>query len=103
MASEATKTEAFTPGPWEVRKDPSHFHTASSVYECGVDFPSVAEVGGSTVVMQEANARLIAAAPDLYAACKDVVNCYANLSDDALAQAVSMCRAALTKATGGAA
>ena len=69
-----------TPGPWTVERDPCHFHTASSVRggaSDGAKFPGrqlMAEVGGfADVQEQEANAALIAAAPDLLDACEQVL------------------------------
>lgn len=64
---------AHTPGPWEARRDPSHFDTLSSVvggeYDATRTFVRhelVVEVGGfGPPLTQEANARLISAAPDL--------------------------------------
>ena len=85
----------FTPGPW-TEKLGDIGHTS----ERHGGFCALAMVMGRA--KNEANARLIAAAPDLYAACRDVVNCHDNLGDDALAQAVSMARAALARAGGGA-
>ena len=61
-----------TPGPWEAQRDPSHYDTLSSVVGgCsgggkGLPHQLMASVGGfANVREQEANARLIAAAPDL--------------------------------------
>lgn len=60
-----------TPGPWEARRDPSHFGTLSSVVGGG-DKPGrlnrelMVEVGGfGSLQTQEANTLLIAAAPEL--------------------------------------
>ena len=60
-----------TPGPWEARRDPCHFGTLSSVVGGG-DKPGplkralMIEVGGfADARVQEANTRLIAAAPCL--------------------------------------
>lgn len=54
-----------TPGPWKVEND--HYITA------GIDY--VADVGDATTRDKEiaANARLIAAAPDLLEACKEAI------------------------------
>ena len=55
----------YTPGPWEVRPDPSHYDSMSEVYPVGSDV-MIAATGGEIKTM-EANARLIAAAPYLLA------------------------------------
>lgn len=53
-----------TPGPWTAERDPCHFDTLSSI-RAG-DGALCVEVGGKAdPPVQEANARLIAAAPDL--------------------------------------
>lgn len=74
----------FTPGPWRVEADPCHFDTMSTVVG-GATKPvehtptylwqqMQVEVGGWAAVQeQEANARLIAAAPDLYEALRHAV------------------------------
>lgn len=58
-----------TPGPWETSRDavPAH-HVQITVY---------AEADGqrvATVFREEANARLVAAAPDLLAACESALS-----------------------------
>lgn len=67
-----------TPGPWPldywtVRRDPSHFGSASNVTS---NFEKLsASVGGNTGLReQEANARLIAAAPDMFEALANLEN-----------------------------
>jgi len=58
--------EAATPGPWSTRPDPCHYDTMSDVVSIGPNL--YAAVGGKAQWQeQEANARLIAAAPDLAA------------------------------------
>jgi len=78
-----------TPGPWKVAKPRKSYRDGNMMYgivgpECVSDY----EDWGFT----EANARLIAAAPDLLDACK------AALSDDQ--PYIEKCRAAIAKATG---
>lgn len=64
---------SHTPGPWEAVRDESHFDTLSTVVAGAVTrFPGrqmMVQVGGSCgVAEQEANARLIAAAPTIFEA-----------------------------------
>jgi len=65
-----------TPGPWWLGRDPSHFGSLTSITG-GSDstggIRSVAEVGGLDIDEAEANARLIAAAPDMLEALHDVL------------------------------
>lgn len=116
MPSEATKTEAFTPGEYRVSRgaggEPfsieSATRTLALVKTCGTH--------------TEANANLFAAAPDLFLACKAAldgfplgVGAVGCTSDDPDIRAnadrcireareiMDQIRAALTKATGGAA
>lgn len=64
----------FTPGPWVAERDPDHYDTLSTVTAGDVRAkPPInrlcIQVGGfAGPVEQEANARLISAAPDLLAA-----------------------------------
>jgi hypothetical protein len=69
-----------TPGPWALRRDPSHFDSLTEITGgiCGntKPFRSTLEVsiGGDTDIHTlEANARLIAAAPDLLEALEVIV------------------------------
>ena len=59
--------DKHTPGPWTAERDPSHYDTLSSVTsDNGV---LRVQVGGwAGTIRQEADTRLIAAAPDLLAA-----------------------------------
>jgi len=101
-----------TPGPWKAVADPFHFATLSTVVggghaEKGLQRAMIVQVGGYAGWQeQEANARLIAAAPDLLAALEALVEGVDRLlgkpepyecDDGALAAA----RAAILKATGG--
>lgn len=98
-----------TPGPWHVKSDPFHFDTLSSIVGGekrgdGKRFPSHelnAEVGGfADFEIQEANARLIAAAPDLLEALEEAEKCLAEseYSEDGYAR--KLVRAAIAKAKG---
>ena len=62
---------SFTRGPWTLRADPCHFDSMSSVYAGDIN---VAEISGKNGAEQDANARLIAAAPDLLAALQAFVD-----------------------------
>jgi hypothetical protein len=63
----------YTPGPWKVMSDPCHFDTLSSIVGGNFDknrnslkWQLMAEVGGHAEWQeQEANTRLMAAAPEL--------------------------------------
>jgi len=97
-----------TPGPWSVKSDPCHFDTLSDIHAGGKliaqtcsEYPSL-----------EANARLIAAAPDLLAALEkleywldsdpEVLAAMNALErDDHLAK-LELARAAIAKAKGAA-
>ena len=83
-----------TPGTWRTERDRCHFDTLSTVM-AGDRGRLIVQIGGkSTVAEQEANARLIAAAPDLLAACELVAqSALRNLAYD-------RCLAAIVKATG---
>jgi len=93
---------SHTPGPWEINQRVDN--------PCGIDaFISIANVHGvayafgDTKEQREANAHLIAAAPDLLEACKavlrwaQVMNLYGTSSEPAC---VDMCEAAIAKAEG---
>ena len=113
-------TQTHTPGPWRVHFDPCHYDTASDVKsDCGQLFASVGGKAGWKE--QEANARLIAAAPDLLDELKRLRRAYVSLLEtgrDRIIQAGGQCDtveameaadphlksslAAITKATGDA-
>ena len=74
-------TTKHTPGPWSLKSDPFHFDTLSSIVGGatkgdGKRFPSHElhiEIGGfADFRIQEANARLIAAAPELLEALRQI-------------------------------
>lgn len=96
-----------SPGPWEYN-DPEKFtqghgkFSEIAVYARGNAFPwRMAEVQGPDMATEIANARLIAAAPELLAACQAVLaslgRAQCNLPAEAL-RAVDMARAAIAKA-----
>ena len=86
-----------TPGPWQWTQ---HFDPTISIYKDG--FGQIARLYDSSAGTGKANARLIAAAPDLLDALVQFVDefegCYAD-GEPAMIKA----RAAIAKATGGAA
>lgn len=97
-----------TPGPWRVEFDPYHFDSLSSVRggvrekRMGLSEELIVEVGGWSRD-QESNARLIAAAPELYEIAQAVVD--AITADESLHGALLFgiahrARAAIAKATG---
>ena len=102
-----------TPGPWTVEIDRWHYDTASTVV-AGSERPTfpfrelLVQVGGTDVGRQEANTRLIAAAPELYdaahnaagvliACCKPAGGCD---DDHAIRHAIKTLEYALSKARG---
>ena len=93
---------AHTPGPWRVHCDPCHYDTASDVSsDCGQLFASVGGKAGWQE--QEANARLIAAAPDLLEALFEADRFLSHpLDPDDIQMARDVIRAAIAKAKGGA-
>lgn len=97
-----------TPGPWWLGRDPSHFGSLTSITG-GSDstggIRSVAEVGGLDIDEAEANARLIAAAPDLLAIGKRLVSDVCKPGEDMVELQVSRAdyeafKAAIAKAGG---
>lgn len=118
---EAERSAAFTPGPWIVRDPDSHLsHTFGVVAEGGGLIASVGNLGATSDHAPTAkrwrretpaNARLIAAAPDLLVALKE---CADDLEVEIRARAVgelprrierdletvTKARAAIAKATG---
>jgi len=94
-----------TPGPWSVKSDPCHFDTLSSVVggrDNGKGWtPLMVEIGGlANVDEQEANARLVSAAPDLLSALEDLYEVTPDNEGGVLGAACRMARYAISKATG---
>lgn len=87
-----------TPGPWSTASDPCHFDSQTTVV--AANGARVAEVTGSAFDEAEANARLIAAAPDLLEACKAFVAHYPMGTNPFLDDAFRAARAAIARATG---
>lgn len=91
---------AFTPGPWQYLRSPSGPIRVGPSHNCTVAVAPFPPTGD-----QEANARLIAASPDLYEALDriNVAACYASEEDTDAREAVllhigELARAALAKA-----
>lgn len=70
VAEDATNSkETWTPGPWEAKPE-----TDNVPAQVWADGRQLAEVYGETRAARQSNARLIAAAPALFAALKDIEN-----------------------------
>jgi hypothetical protein len=84
-----------TPGPWDVELDPAtdEPRKVEGRYAIHYDSDCLAETCGAFGTEELANARLIAAAPDLYEACLKALTC-ASLDSNV----ASLIRAALKKA-----
>lgn len=82
-----------TPGPW-------NYQALAGKH----DFAVYADADGKNLALvcgfYEANARLIAAAPDLLAACRRLVTGHAENSEAIISQAHAMARAAIAAAEG---
>lgn len=87
----------FTPGPWEMRRlIDGNGKPYATLYECHINLGPCMIWCPPGNVEQEANARLISASPDLYAACKKVVEHYGDPGGGSLFGL----RAAIAKAEG---
>lgn len=96
-----TEQSKHTPGPWRVYCDPCHYDTASDVKsDCGQFFASVG--GKSGWQEQEANARLIAAAPDLLEALEAIVHTWDGPAyKHFMRDNIDLAKRAIAKAKGG--
>ena len=98
-------TAKHTPAPWLVKSDPCHFDTLSSVIG-GKDngkgwTPLMLEIGGlANVDEQEANARLVAASPELLSALEDLYEATPDCDGGVIGAACRMARYAIAKAKG---
>lgn len=96
--TDRTKEAAHTPGPWSVFDNPNGNYGCEVIAITKVKAKRVVcRVGGPDRV---ANARLIAAAPDLLEVVRRIAG--GERSDDGHAAAREAARAALSAATGGA-
>ena len=98
---------AHTFGPWVAERDPSHFDTLSTIVagakrkSKGIGRQMIVQVGGwAEWREQEANTRLIAAAPELLEACIQAEAAIAGLDFDGCPEALAVIRAAIAKAQG---
>lgn len=104
-----------TPGPWEVYDPcygtcpiggmpctPEGCHESHPVGDRAVSGPLSAD-GGHIELMEVADAHLIAASPDLLAACLAMLGTWGGQDEDAIIAARDMAKAAIEKAIGGAA
>jgi hypothetical protein len=100
-----------TPGPWEWRGKSDTLHTLHNKgkYQYGkaVLSPTYEYDSGTSVEVSDHDANLIAASPDLYAACEWLVNLYHGVgkdgeegSDEEFMDAIEAGKAALAKARG---
>jgi hypothetical protein len=101
MNAAPDRTGFYTAGPWHYRGG----HNGEFLISCeSGGFAPIARVKGdkrSTLKDAEANARLIAAAPDLLAALYAMMdNCYDPDRNDEIVQAFDAARDAIAKAEG---
>lgn len=94
-----------TPGPWVY--DSGSFYAAVQLNDCGTtNEPPIIDMGAGRPEDSEANARLIAAAPDLLAALQMVRDADNDCRDDGLPCIPALARGAIdgaiAKATGAA-
>ena len=107
MTPAAQERAQHTPGPWRIEEDPNHWFDITGESENGLArlISLLHPVG--TPQETEANARLIAAAPALLAACEAIVAANILPADemprremDAAYPAIDLCRAAIAQAKG---
>ena len=71
-------TTTHTPGPWNileyVKAETPAVHGAHGIFAPGAVLPIVGEVFGGTLEESDANARLIAAAPELLDALRNILD-----------------------------
>ena len=73
-------SEKHTPGPWEIHKDlgepvPQYIYGADTTYVCAIKRVGRQPNSPDVIDTFNANARLIAAAPDMLEACKECLEC----------------------------
>lgn len=93
-----------TPGPWKaVEANTDYSGTFNRILSISDAEIAPARAYGDTEEQRHANARLIAAAPDLLDACKNIVAACELTEDayyDAIDTAMNIARAAIAKAEG---
>jgi len=103
--TQGAKTAKFTPGPWKVSEiflnnEPNH----AAVHQMAWGGEIIADLG-TAGEYNNADALLIAAAPDLLEACKQLRDCLAsirfpNCDPASVAESLDCSRAAIAKAEG---
>ena len=92
------KESKFTPGPWKVSIRP----LAITVWADAISLYPIAHIGERNRDEKEANAHLIAASPDLLAACEAFVEAWEKSHQlEKTDVAVRMAKEAIAKAKGG--
>ena len=95
-----------TPGPWKAARNSAFWEVVKpwpgqTLEEANDYSPSVAHAWGTTEQEAEANASLIAAAPELLEALNELANGYSgNRWDVGIALRLKKARSAIAKATG---
>ena len=98
-----------TPGPWIISADPMHFYSLTTVIggkanhlKNGPPQQMIVQVGGFAEWQEaEANARLIAAAPELLEALETLAEHFEYYMGDNECRPLENARAAIAKAAGG--
>lgn len=88
---------SHTPGPWKTRSHRSNVYVSGGIDDSDKELWITVQTPGDEI--RAANARLIAAAPDLLAALKELV-ADKYLGDPINADRMKTARAAIAKATG---
>lgn len=91
-----TQTDKHTPGPWHVDDAGRDTYVTS-------DHEHICRLEGNTLSADKANARLIAAAPELLDALQKIPQRYLDDMDAHTPGITNLIRAAIAKATGAAA
>lgn len=93
-----------TPGPWSAKRQNGHLRASSRLHIFDSQFRVVTVMSGSmkNACSYEANARLIAAAPELLEALKSCAAVCAGqvFNKKGLIESLELARAAIAKATG---
>ena len=84
-----------TPGPWNYDRSGYSLYVNS-----GRELVTALSMDGKRLETSEANARLIAAAPDMLNALMDFVSYFGHDNDNGLDEMLTNARAAIAKATG---